>query len=123
MIKAFDGSSPKDAIRYKLFAHDGDILRENIFQRLRYQFIELGLCREDTKISLALACGRIATAFDRDALRAHFQKHGWELLDENWITERIQKMASEGYENHMAVIVSKLLDRNGAKCKANLDGS
>lgn len=110
MLKAFDGTSPKDGQRYKLFSED-DNLRNVIFRGLRQQLFNVGACREDTEIQLCLACGRIASNKDRIGLHEHFARRGWELLDEFWIKERLNRMADLGYENQVSAVVSKLLLR------------
>ncbi|MFT8945993.1 MAG: hypothetical protein ABF876_05355 [Acetobacter aceti] len=106
---AFDGSSPKQAARYKLF--NEDVLRSVVFERLRQQFTAIGACRESPTVRLALACGKIRNARDRDYIKAHFARNGWTLWDETWLRERLERMAAQGYENQISAVVAKLLLR------------
>jgi len=109
VFRAFDGSDAKSAERYKLFSDDN--LRSVVFDRLRIQLADCGACAPDAAVNLCLACGRIATTADRDGLHRHFAAKGWELWDERWLRDRLQKMAEGGYENQVSAVVAKLLLR------------
>ncbi len=106
---AFDGSNPDHATRYKLFNEPE--LRRVVFNRLCLQFTEAGACREGAQVRLALACGKIRNETDRAAIRAHFEAQGWDLWDEPWLREHLQRMADQGYENQVSAVVAKLLLR------------
>jgi hypothetical protein len=106
---AFDGSNADHAKRYKLFNEPE--LRRVVFKRLALQFTEIGACREDPTIRMALACGRIRNDADRAAIRAHFEGQGWELWDEPWLRKHLREMADMGYENQTSAVVAKLLLR------------
>ncbi len=106
---AFDGSNPDHAKRFKLFNEPE--LQRVVFNRLSAQLVESGACRANRRVCLSLACGKIKNESDRAALRAHFDKQGWELWDEAWLRERLQRLARRGYENHISAVVSKLLLR------------
>jgi hypothetical protein len=108
-LRAFDGSDEKSAERFKLFADDQ--LRTVVFERLRLQFAESGACRPNAEIRLCLACGRIASDADRTGLHKHFAEKDWELWDEPWLRERLQRMSDQGYENQVSAVVVKLLLR------------
>jgi hypothetical protein len=108
-LRAFDGSDAKSAKRFKLFHNDN--LRDVVFGRLRKQLADCGACAPDAIIKLCLACGRIATAADREGLHKHFAERGWDLWDEPWLRKRLQAMSEGGYENQMSAVVSKLLLR------------
>jgi len=107
-FRAFDGSE-KGAERYKLFTDD--TLRETVFNRLRLQLAETGACPPNATVKLCLACGRISSEADRTSLRQHFAARGWELWDEAWLRERLQRMSELGYENQVSAVVAKLLLR------------
>lgn len=109
VLRAFDGSDAKSAERYKLFSDDN--LRAVVFDRLRIQLADCGACAPDAAVKLCLACGRIATTADRDGLHRHFEAKRWELWDENWLRDRLQKTAEGGYENQVSAVVAKLLLR------------
>jgi len=107
-LRGFDPNHA-DAVRYKLFNRPK--LREVVFRRLRQQFVESGACLPEAKISLCLACGRIASELDRKGLSKRFAEECWELWDEAWLRARLKEMASGGYENQVSAVVSKLLLR------------
>ena len=110
-FRAFDGSDTRFASRFKLF--NDSKLRRVVFARLRRQMADLGLITEETKIRLALACGKIARSTDREKLRDHFEKMGWELWDREWLQEKLRKISKRGYENSQVYVVSKILLREG----------
>lgn len=103
----FDGSNPDHAKRYKLF-NEPD-LRRVVFNRLCLQLATAGACREAPQVLLSLAAGKIRNETDRTAIRAHFGAQGWDLWDEPWLRERLQRMAQQGYENQVSAVVAKLL--------------
>src|SRR5690242_3655348 len=75
---AFTDKDSETAHRYKLF--NEPILRKVVFERLSKQLVEIGACRKNPRIQLALACGKIKSQADRVKIRAHFKKKGWALL-------------------------------------------
>lgn len=105
----FDGSSQEDAKRYKLFNEPE--LRRVVFSRLCVQLADAGACREGAQVKLSLAAGKVRNDNDRAAINAHFQTQGWELWDESWLREHLQRMAKRGYENQVSAVVAKLLLR------------
>jgi len=111
--KGFDAESD-NASRYKLF--NDAALREVVFQRLQLQFCEAGFCPPNPSVKLCLACGEIDER-SRAAIGRTFTEKGWELWDENWLRERLGRMAARGYENQVSAVVSKLLLR-GALSKS-----
>jgi hypothetical protein len=106
---AFDGSNAEHAKRYKLFNEPE--LRRVVFNRLCQQLVKSGACREAPTIRLSLAAGKVRNETDRTAIRAHFDTQGWDLWDEPWLRERLQRMADQGYENQVSAVVAKLLLR------------
>jgi hypothetical protein len=106
---AFDGSSTEHAKRYKLFTEPE--LRRIVFNRLCLQLAQAGACRDAPAVRLSLACGKVRNETDRAAIRKHFTAQGWELWDEAWLRERLQRMAQQGYENQVSAVVAKLLLR------------
>lgn len=104
----FDGSNPREAVRYKLF-NDAE-LRRVVFNRLRLQFTESGACQPEPEIRLCLACGKVYESGRAD-LHAHFAAQGWDLWDEPWLREKLKHMATLGYENQVSAVVAKLLLR------------
>jgi hypothetical protein len=106
---AFDGSNPDHAKRYKLFNEPE--LRRVVFSRLCLQLAQIGACRAAPEVRFSLACGKVRNETDREAIRAHFAAQGWELWDEPWLRDRLQRMAQQGYENQVSAVVAKLLLR------------
>jgi hypothetical protein len=72
---------------------------------------ESGACQPSAEIRLSLACGKLRNERDREALRAHFKKNDWDLWDEPWLRERLERMAKQGCENQVSAVVAKLLLR------------
>jgi hypothetical protein len=105
----FDGSSPNDGKRYKLFNEPK--LRQVVFNRLCLQLAAVGACRDAPQVRLSLACGKVRNETDRAAISTHFEAQGWDFYDERWLRERLQRMAQQGYENHVSAVVAKLLLR------------
>jgi hypothetical protein len=111
-LSAFDGTSDLHAARFKLF--NGPKLRRVVFGRLCRQLVKAGACRKNPQLRLTLACGKIRNR-DREAIRAHFLKKGWDLWDESWLRERLADMAKQGYANQISTVVAKLLLRAAPK--------
>jgi hypothetical protein len=42
---------------------------------------------------------------------ANFAEKGWQLWDEDWLRQRLEKMSRKGYENQVSAVVTKLLLR------------
>lgn len=108
----FAGLSDTDsatASRYKLFVDEK--LREVVFKRLRAQLTKNGFCPPipSNNVRLCLACGHIASKDNRSKLRKHFEDRKWELWDEEWLRENLDKMAKSPYENQVSHVVAKLL--------------
>ncbi len=102
-----DGLNVNEDSRYKLFC-DGT-LRRVILSRLEKQLPDEGFCPPQTKATLCLAAGKIYG--DPLTLRAIFEKNQWMLFDTAWLTERLQRLAQESYDNSVASVVAKLLLR------------
>ncbi len=106
---AFDGSNPGHAKRYKLF-NEAE-LRSVVFNRLCLQLVASAACRDGVQVRFSLAAGKIRNDADRATIRKHFEAQGWDLWDEQWLRERLQRMAQQGYENQVSAVVAKLLLR------------
>jgi hypothetical protein len=112
-LSSFNGSSGRDANRYKLFNDEG--LRKVVFNRLSIQLVESGFCPTSPEITLCLVAGNIFQ--DVKPLQDHFKKNGWELWDADWLRNELEILAKSGYDNTVVAIVSKLLDRSRIKNK------
>lgn len=104
------GKQPHDPSRYKLF-HE-DLLFQTVANRLVSQLETAGSCAPSPKVVLCLAAGKIRNESDRMALQDLFSEKGWLLFDEKWIVQRVRDLAVGGYENHVAAVVAKLLERS-----------
>jgi hypothetical protein len=100
----------KGAKRYKIFHNSS--LRDLVFQQVRKQLSDRGLCPSDVQTRLCLVCGRIPSRRDREGLIALAEKQGWDLLDDVWVHERLAKLKDRGYENQVSTVVAKILLRN-----------
>lgn len=106
-LGALDGTRPSK--RYKLFREPK--LWKVVSARLVKQLTEQGACRSRPRVTLCLAAGKLARPLDRDAMHQLFQKRGWRLFDDEWVRERLRATASSGYENEVALVVAKILER------------
>jgi hypothetical protein len=97
------------AARYKLFNEPS--LRRVIFRRLGRELIEMGLCTANPTVRLALAAGRLKS--DPAVLRAHFDANGWLLFDPEWAHLQLTAAADTRYTDSVAVMVAKILLRDG----------
>ena len=100
------GISKDGAKRYKLFT--SKTLRSVVLSRLVRQLQDEGLCYRRPNVQLCLAAGRIRPK-DREKVRKHCKKHGWQLLDREWFKTRFDQLAGSAYENDVAIIAAKLM--------------
>jgi len=115
--RGFDGTDPKDAKRYKLF--NDPVLREQVFNRLKKQLVDLGACSPSLSLTLCLAAGKVASENDRLKIKEHFERNGWRFFDDAWIKDRLRKMSDFAYENAVATVMAKILLRQESKSKGN----
>lgn len=108
-ISGFVNPTPDAASRYKLF--NEPTTRRVVLDRLCRQFVENGACAERPAVRLGLACGKISSDADRDALKKHFAEQNWDLYDEAWLRAHLTRMAKGSYENQVSAVVAKLLIR------------
>jgi hypothetical protein len=95
--------------RYKLFTDAN--LRSVILEALKSQMQAKGMCRPDATVTLCLAAGKIAGGTDRNALQQHFDANGWKLIDDYLIRDMLCETVDDGYENDVALVVTKILRR------------
>jgi hypothetical protein len=95
--------------RYKLFNDEN--LRKVVFFRMLKQLSECGLILQKPKVSLALMTAKIRKS-DQSAVADHFDKNGWLLFDAKWIRQQLQILSEGSYENDVASVVAKLLNRS-----------
>lgn len=102
----FDGNH-KVAARYKLFLDDH--LRNVVIKRLVKQLINQGFCQPKPSIKLCLAAGKIRG--DESQLEKIFKANGWLLWTPRFFRDELKTLSESGYENAIAVVVTKLLLR------------
>lgn len=105
---AFDGSRPDLEKRYKLFRDNN--LRRVVLNRLTQQLVGAGFCAKDPAVQLCLAAGKISG--DQDWLTQHFEDQEWLLYTPDRLRDELRQLSDRGYENDVATIVSKLLQRD-----------
>ena len=97
---------------YKLF--NKQRLRDLVSPKLIEQLKSEGALDADfpeSRLRLGLACGKIK-AGDEVALQQLFDRQGWLLITPSQIAESIRSLADKGYENDIATVVAKILERN-----------
>lgn len=100
----------KYAHRYKLF-HDKNLC-DVVLNRLKTQFVEGGLCRDDTVVRLGLVLGH-ATKGNWTRLVEKFKKEEeWLLFGPDWLNAHLKRVSRAGYENSSAAVVAKILLKN-----------
>jgi hypothetical protein len=104
-FSSFNGSSEKEAVRYKLF--NDERLRKIVFNRLSIQLVKYGFCQKQPEITLCLVAGNIYQ--DPKPIQEHFKKNGWELWGPDWLQTELEILSRSEYDNTIAAIVSKLI--------------
>jgi hypothetical protein len=83
-------------------------LRNMVLDQLRAQMVANGLVPEGVKVRLGMVAGRVAGK-DEPKLAALFDENGWFFRGPAWLRQELGRFASLGYENEVAVVVTKLL--------------
>ncbi|MBK3802678.1 hypothetical protein GAY33_26310 [Azospirillum brasilense] len=109
--RSFEPDGP-DSNLYKLFTRDA--WRDIVVNRLHEQLRAQGLIGPNELLgTLCLACGKIR-AGDQDRLAQHFQDREWKLWGPDWLHDRLVEMTNSRYHNSVAMIVAKIMHRQGA---------
>lgn len=96
--------------RYKLFTCEP--YRKIVLEQLKKDLIDEGMATETTEIKLGLIAAKVkGKDVDVINLANHMKTHGWEFWGPSAIKEKLKKSAKLDYENDVAVIVSKILNR------------
>jgi len=111
-VKADSLRAGKGNERYKLF--NDKILRDVVFDHLKNQLVDSGACPKNTTIKLCLAAGKVASKTDREALEAYFKKKNWYFYSDEWIKKELIRLANTGYENEIAIVTTKILNRGNS---------
>lgn len=82
--------------------------RKIISEALIRQVVAQGLAVDNPKIYYCLVAGNIFKG-EKSRVKAHFDENGWLLFDNEWIKEKLKRVSKIGYEDNIAVIVSKII--------------
>ncbi len=104
-------TNPKDPghERFKVFNYD--TYRDVISYELIKQTTERGLVREGVTLNYCLVAGKVKTSKDRESLKDYFDTKGWLFKDESWLKSGLKKSAAMQYEDDVAMIVAKIIQR------------
>lgn len=104
----------KYASRLKFF--NNQALRKLVERRVLEQLAETGsLSKMQPKIRWELFAGRLKPGEDADVKRMLFDA-GWLLRHPSQIADGLRRFAERGYEDELATVVTKLLERNVSEC-------
>ncbi len=98
--------------RYKLFTCSN--YREIIFSRLKKDLLNAGLIEESDIIRLGLVAGNVYQNRSEE-IRKILTSKGWFFWSPEDVRDKVNALASKGYENDPAIITAKILLRNNAK--------
>ena len=84
--------------------------REIITNRLKIDWIKVGLIKEEPRIIYGLAVGKINSQ-DEENIKKYFQNKGWLLKLPKDIYNGIKLLEKEAYENDPFIIASKIIFR------------
>jgi hypothetical protein len=93
------------------FGFNDEKLRDVVLNRLLTQLVESGACPEESTVKLCLAAGKVASKIDREKLSEYFKAKGWGFYSDEWIKGELIKLANSGYENEVAIVTTKILER------------
>lgn len=107
---AFSTPDSVTATRFKIF-HNARLLDEVKKQVIRQLTEEGMLTASVPDIQLCLVAGKIYGS-DETPIKAHFRQRGWMFVSPSELVADLRRFADRGYENDVAMIVVKLLERN-----------
>ena len=96
--------------RYKLFNEPQ--LRSVVLHRIREQLVRDALTPAGVSVTLGLAAGCVYSPADDERIKRWFDQEGWWYLSPRWIADRLRALASTSYFNDVAIMATKLLERN-----------
>ena len=106
--EAVAGIDQEEGKRYKLFTND--LFRRIVTDRLKEEYLKLGLINERTKIRYALAAGKIHNERDEMNIVKHFSdvQRQWILFSPKQIKKKIKEFADKGWEDDVVIMTAKL---------------
>ena len=75
---------------YKLF--NDSVLRKTVLNRLVKELVESDSCASFPSVTLCLAAGKIARDADRENIKKLFERNGWRLFDDSWLSKRLKSL-------------------------------
>jgi hypothetical protein len=109
-IENFEGEDSVHKDRFKLFNLETyrQLVAENLVAQLRGEGL---LPSSDPTIRYVVVAGKIKTGHE-SRLRDIFEKNGWQLITPAALAEGLRKFAQRGYEDDIATMIVKILERN-----------
>lgn len=112
-IKAFNGTNPKFAERFRLFTDEG--FRELVTNRVLEQLAATeSIPPKNPSIEYWLIAGHIAPRSIEPLTELFEQEPRWVLKDRTWIAESLQAMREDEYEDDIVTMAMKLSRHPGA---------
>jgi hypothetical protein len=104
--------------RYKLFTEENTrkVVQKALVRQLRHN----GALQGRPRVHLCLAAGHIARD-SKESLKQHFRSKRWKLFDPDWIRDELLKLADVGYQNDVATMTVKLLNRQNVATADSAD--
>lgn len=94
---------------YKVF--NDEKYRKVISKALIDQTIRMGLTKNPPKLTYCLVAGKVFSEKDKTSLRKYFDQKGWLFYDNGWLKERLKTASDSRYEDDIAMIVAKIIQR------------
>jgi hypothetical protein len=94
--------------RYKLFTCEN--YRDIVFSRLHQDLLEQGLVNESCSYKLGLVAGNVYQNKSLD-IDEYFQANDWFFWSPEMVKDKVNNLASMGYENNTATLTAKILMR------------
>ena len=112
----YEGFVDRASPSYRLYKLFNDTKLWNVVRRaLVRQVTAKGSCRANPKVRLCLAAGHIASDGDRVQIERLFRRRNWLLMDDEWVANKLRRLADGGYTNNEAIIAVKILEKAGLK--------
>jgi len=111
-VESFEGEDSAHKDRFKLFNLEmyRQLVAENLVAQLKREGLLLSI---PPTIRYVVVAGKIKSGHEL-RLRAIFEKNGWQLVTPTALAEGLRKFAQRGYEDDIATMIVKILERNTA---------
>ena len=109
-VESFEGEESVHKDRFKLF--NLEPYRQLVTDSLVKQLIDEGLLVSNSPtIRYVVVAGKIKTGHE-PRLREIFEKNRWQLITPAALAEGLRQFAKRGYEDDLATMIVKILERN-----------